>query len=293
MNTPRCIPLALSFATLLLVTYPTPIKAQLVDAESITEAQATNPTVRDDLDIYEDRMKKLDPLEPLNRSIFALNTFMDRLLIQHLARAYKDLVPQPAQNRVSDFLNNLAEPVIALNDFLQGDVKQGLTSLTRFFINSTFGLLGLFDVVGRHGLKRKPNDLDTTLRKWGIAAGPYIVLPLFGPSSFRNVIGDVGEFYVDPYNWYMRNTVKTEFAGTHGGYPIYIRRGMSALVQRADVLKITDKLDKTADPYAQYRILYLQSRRIIDAVEESAVPADIVTDSDNNSVQETSAETVN
>ncbi len=253
-----------------------PAAAQLVDAESVSAKQKTNPTGEQDLSVYEDRMKKLDPLEPLNRSIFALNTFLDRLLIHHLAMAYRELVPTMAQDRVSDFLNNLGEPVVALNDFLQGEFKQGLASLTRFCINSTFGLLGLVDVVGRAGLKRKANDLGTTLRKWGIASGPYIVLPILGPSSFRHLIGDVGEFYVDPYNWYMRNHITTKALGTHGGYQIYTRAAVRALVQRAEVLKITDKLDKTTDPYAQYRILYLQSRKVIDAIEESGVPEDIV-----------------
>ena len=255
--------------------------AQIVDDEVINVANPENPVISD-TSAYEDEVRRLDPLEPFNRAMFGLNTFMDRLFIQHMALAYRELVPQPVKNRVSDFMNNLSEPIIFFNDVLQGEFTKSLETLTRFVFNSTFGILGLFDVMGRAGLKRKPNDFETTFRRWGIASGPYIVLPLLGPSSFRNAIGDVAAYFTDPYNWSIRTTSRNEFLGTRGGAFIYARAGVDALIKRAQLLKITEKLDKTADPYAQYRILYLQSRKIINAIEDTAVPDDIVHDSQKN-----------
>lgn len=230
----------------------------------------------DEHELMTDQMETLDPLEPLNRVVFTLNTFVDGLLIRPLAYAYEDLVPVVVKNRVSSFIQNLGTPIVFLNDLLQGEGEQAMQSLMRFVLNSSFGLLGLFDVADDMGIDHKDNDFDSTFRRWGIGAGPYIVLPLFGPSSFRNVAGDAAEFFVDPYNWYMRTHHKKKFLGTKGGRPIHARTAVKALVKRHQYLKVTEQLDKTEDPYAQYRILYMQNRQIVDALEESAVPEDVI-----------------
>lgn len=235
----------------------------------------------EDEELYTDKMTDLDPLEPLNRCIFTLNTFVDGLLIRPLAYAYDDLVPNVMKSRVHSFIQNLGTPIVFVNDLLQGEGEQALNSLLRFVFNSTFGILGLFDVADDMGLDHKDNDFDQTFRRWGIGAGPYIVLPLFGPSSFRNIAGDTAEFFVDPYNWYMRTHYKKKFLGTKGGRQIYLRTAVRALLKRHQYLEVTEKLDKTEDPYAQYRILYMQNRQIVDALEESAIPENVIKNVDH------------
>ena len=256
-----------------------PLGIALTPSPSLSLAETrpgTEDAVLDDLTLYDDQMADRDPFEPLNRGVFVVNTFLDGLLLRPMAYAYEDLVPDVVKNRFSGVLNNLGAPIIFLNDLLQGEGQQAMNTLGRFFVNTVFGFLGLFDVASEIGLDRKSNDFDTTFRRWGIGAGPYIVLPLFGPSSFRNLVGDAAEYLTDPYNMYMRTHYRQKFLGTKGGKQIHARSGVRSLVKRHQVLNITDKLDTTEDPYAQYRILYMQNRKIIDAIEESAVPDDLI-----------------
>jgi len=224
--------------------------------------------VIEDPALYEDQMLERDPLEPLNRGIFVVNTFLDGLLIRPMAYAYEDLVADVLKDRVSNVLDNLASPIVFVNDILQGEGTQAMNTLMRFVINSTFGLLGIFDPASEIGLDLKKNDFGTTFRRWGIGAGPYIILPLFGPSCFRDLAGDTAGYFGDPYNWYMRVHHKKDW--------IYARLAVKGLVTRQQFLEVTEELDATADPYAQYRILYMQNRKIIDAIESSAVPDDII-----------------
>lgn len=224
--------------------------------------------VMEDPALYEDQMLEPDPLEPLNRGVFVVNTFLDGLLIRPMAYAYEDLVADVIKDRVSNVLRNLEAPIIFVNDLLQGEGVQAMNTLMRFVVNSTFGLLGLFDPASEMGLDLKENDFGTTMRRWGIGAGPYIVLPLYGPSSFRDAAGDVATYFTDPYYVHARIHKKRLLT--------YSRLGAKTLTTRHKLLNITDEMDKTADPYAQYRILYMQNRKIIDAIESSAVPDDII-----------------
>ncbi len=254
--------------------------AQMVDMDFLEKNQSQGAenieVITDEETLYKGKATVMDPFEPINRGIFHVNSVLDALLIRPLAYAYQDLVPDFTKDRLSSFLSNLRAPVIFVNDLLQGEIKQSLATLTRFLINSTFGFFGVLDVASYAGLEAKNNNFEETFRRWGIASGPYIVLPLFGPSSFRNLVGDVAEFFVDPYNWYMRNHHRKKFFGQRGGVPIYSRAAIVSLIAREKALAITEKLDKTEDPYAQYRILYMQNRLIINAIEESAVPDDVI-----------------
>ena len=224
--------------------------------------------VIEDPALYENQMLELDPLEPLNRGIFVVNTFLDGLLIRPMAYAYEDLVADVIKDRVSNVLSNLEAPITFVNDLLQGEGTQAMNTLMRFVVNSTFGLLGLFDPASEMGLDLKQNDFGTTMRRWGIGAGPYIILPLYGPSSFRDLTGDVATYFTDPYYVHARIHKKR--------FMTYSRLGAKGLTTRQKLLDITDEMDKTADPYAQYRILYMQNRKIIDAIESSAVPDDFI-----------------
>jgi len=237
--------------------------------------------VIEDPALYEDQMLELDPLEPLNRGIFVVNTFLDGLLIRPMAYAYEDLVADVIKDRVSNVLSNLEAPITFVNDLLQGEGTQAMNTFMRFVINSTFGLLGIFDPASEIGLDLKENDFGTTFRRWGIGAGPYIILPLLGPSSFRDLTGDVALYFTDPYYVHARIHKKR--------FLTYSRLGVKGLTARHKLLDVTDEMDKTADPYAQYRILYMQNRKIIDAIESSAVPDDIIAVSDDTAFETNSS----
>ena len=221
-------------------------------------------------DLYNQEIDAQDPFEPLNRGIFAVNTFVDGLLLKPLSYAYEDLVAVEIRSSVANFLNNLASPVTLANDILQIEPESAVKTLARFVINSTIGLLGLFDPAAEiFELYPEKRDFGQTLRKWGIGSGPYLVLPLLGPSSLRDVGGQVADYFIDPYNSYMRVHNKDKY--------IYYRTGATLLVKRQGMLKLTEDLDQTSDPYAQYRILYMQNRRMI-AMQDSfgLSPEDVV-----------------
>jgi Surface lipoprotein len=221
-------------------------------------------------DLYNHEVDVQDPFEPLNRGIFAVNTFVDGLLFKPLAYAYEDLVAVEIRSSVSNFFDNLASPVTLANDILQIEPESAVITLARFVINSTIGLLGLFDPAADiFELYPEKRDFGQTLRKWGFGSGPYLVLPLLGPASVRDAGGQLADYFIDPYNSYMRVHDKDRY--------IYFRTGATLLVKRQSLLKLTDELDRTPDPYAQYRILYMQNRKMIETHDSPGLsPDDVV-----------------
>lgn len=141
-----------------------------------------------------------DPLESVNRPISKFNQTFDRYLLKPIAKGYDTVAPEFVQDGVGNFFSNLKYPIVITNQFLQGKVKLGFQDTTRFLINSTFGVLGLFDVADKFGLEEHEEDFGQTLAVWGVGSGPYIVLPLLGPSNARDLVGRVGDYYVDPMN---------------------------------------------------------------------------------------------
>lgn len=194
-----------------------------------------------------------DPLEPLNRAIFHFNDFVDFLIIRPLAQIYRDATPTFIQNRVSNGLSNLYTPVIFLNDVLQLNFEHAFESLGRFIINSTVGLLGLFDVANEVGLPYHHEDFGQTLGRWGVDDGPYLVLPFFGASNPRDFVGLVVDWLTDPFNQYVRHRNYVSLG--------YIRTGANIVDLRAQAISFTDKVAQMNDPYAQYRMLYTQNRK--------------------------------
>ncbi len=130
-----------------------------------------------------------DPLEPLNRKIFAFNSVIDRAVIEPAARGYRALLPQFVRDRVRSIIDNLNEPLIFANNLLQLRIEAAGTTLGRFVTNSTVGLAGMFDQATAGGLLKQSGDFGQTLYKWGAGDGPYLVLPLLGPSNVRDGIG--------------------------------------------------------------------------------------------------------
>lgn len=193
-----------------------------------------------------------DPLEPLNRSIFKVNEAVDFIVLQPVAATYRQVVPDPLQEMVTNFLRNLATPVTLLNELLQGDWEGAEVAVTRFFLNSTVGLAGVIDIAGYNTpeLAHRSEDFGQTLGVWGVGDGPYLVLPLLGPSNLRDGFGRIVDTASDPLTYYDDET----FAWT--------RRGLSAVDARARTLDALDEIKRSSiDFYAAVRSLYWQNRR--------------------------------
>ncbi|HEU0188997.1 MAG TPA: VacJ family lipoprotein [Gallionella sp.] len=132
-----------------------------------------------------------DPLEPLNRSVYRFNDTMDKAVIKPVAQAYDKIMPATAKIMAGNFISNIDDAVVTLNDLLQFKFVQAASDGSRFLFNSTFGVLGLFDVASR--LEKHHEDFGQTLGYWGVGNGPYLVLPFLGPSTLRDATG----LYVD------------------------------------------------------------------------------------------------
>jgi phospholipid-binding lipoprotein MlaA len=140
-----------------------------------------------------------DPLERMNRAVFRSNRALDRAVIKPVAEGYRKVLPEFVRDRVRAFLNNLTEPRIFINDLLQVRLNSAGMTFARFLMNSTAGIGGLFDIASKHNLPRQSGDFGQTLYMWGLGDGPYLVLPIFGPSNVRDAIGLGVDLYADTY----------------------------------------------------------------------------------------------
>jgi phospholipid-binding lipoprotein MlaA len=196
-----------------------------------------------------------DPLEGVNRAVFEFNRVVDGLLIKPAAQIYRGVLPQQAQDSVRSFLRNLRTPAILVNDVLQGDMDRAGTTISRFLVNTTLGIGGLFDVAGDHlGIPFHDDDFGQTLAVWGVGEGPYLVLPILGPSNPRDVVGLASEWYLDPVNLYFTNVRDDDWVP-------WVRAGLTGVDARARSLDALDQLERTSlDYYAAIRSLYRQNR---------------------------------
>jgi len=194
-----------------------------------------------------------DPAEPANRAVFEINRGLDTAFLKPVATAYRDATPQFFQDRINDALDNLRAPVIFFNDMLQGEPERAIATLVRFMLNSSLGILGLNDVATEAGIPAHDEDFGQTLAVWGMPAGPYVMLPLFGPSNPRDAVGMVVDFLIDPFNIWAGNTNR-DFA-------IFSRSGTRAVDLRAVHMDVLDEIEKSSlDFYASIRSLYRQRR---------------------------------
>ncbi len=164
-----------------------------------------------------------DPFKPVNRKIFAFNQHLDRILLKPTAEAYTGLTPLPLRRGVSDFFSNLDDIKVILNESLQGRVRPALLETARFVVNSTLGMVGLVDVATPMGLRAHGAGFGETLGVWGVRSGPYIVLPLFGPSDVRDALGLGLDSFANPQS-YLSNpsalwgTYATQLVDTRSHY---------------------------------------------------------------------------
>jgi phospholipid-binding lipoprotein MlaA len=209
-----------------------------------------------------------DPLEGLNRAIFAFNEFVYKWTLTPAARGYNKVVPEGGRNTISRFFSNLGAPVVFANDLLQGQFTRAGTTAARFVINSTIGMLGFGDPAADMGLAKHSEDFGQTLAVWGLGEGFYLVLPLLGPSNPRDAVGKLFvDNYFDPLGYYLDNTDRSEWS--------YVRAGMNGFVTYADIVEDMDNLRQTSvDFYGALRSLYRQRRSAeIRNQEEGAVPS--------------------
>jgi len=194
-----------------------------------------------------------DPIEPFNRVMFEFNRGLDTLFLRPAATLYRGLVPPPIQDLVSNFLNNLKTPVVLLNDLLQGESERAMNTLSRFAINTTVGVLGFGDPATDMGYPDHSEDFGQTLASWGMGEGPYLVLPILGPSNPRDAVGKVVDVLTDPVWHYAQNTDKEYIPNE--------RFVAEAIDFRAANMEAIDDLEKTSlDYYAAVRSLYRQVR---------------------------------
>ncbi len=204
-----------------------------------------------------------DPLEETNRAIFAVNDALDQAVARPVAKAYRAVTPQLARDGVRNFLQNLRTPVNLANQLLQGDIEGAAGDLSRFAMNTTIGIGGLFDVAAETGLEHEHEDFGQTLAVWGFDHGPYFVLPLMGPSSLRDSTGLLVDILADPVRLYLFNTDQHEWA--------YARTGATFLSTREELLDVIDDLRANSfDYYAAMRSAYIQHRAAL--VRDEAEP---------------------
>jgi phospholipid-binding lipoprotein MlaA len=207
-----------------------------------------------------------DPLEPMNRYFFEVNMFLDEMLMKPFAGYYNIALPQVAKDGIRGVLRNLNSPVILANDLFQGEGHRAGVTAGRFLINTTAGLGGIFDVAKRFGMTYHDEDFGQTLAVWGSSEGPYLMLPVMGPSNPRDAAGTVVDKFLDPMT-YVGYIYDVDYINT-------IRGGLEAVDTRARNLQAMDELKKgSIDFYATVRSLYRQHRN--DAIRNGKEEDDL------------------
>lgn len=190
-----------------------------------------------------------DPYEPFNRAMFDVNMALDKAVLRPAAYVYREGMPDNAKDILKNFLDHLRTPVIFANDIFQGEFERAGITLVRFGINSGIGFFGATDIAGELGFRRHDEDFGQTLAVHGAGEGPYLMLPLFGPSNPRDALGLVVDFFLDPFG-YVDNTAFG--LGRTGG------RAIDTRARRWDTI---EELERTSlDYYATVRSLYRQRR---------------------------------
>jgi phospholipid-binding lipoprotein MlaA len=193
-----------------------------------------------------------DPFEPANRDVFALNQGIDRAALKPAATVYKEAVPDWMQASVSNFFANLSSPRIIVHSLLQGKPGEAGQETLRFFLNTTLGLAGLFDPAADADLPKHNEDLGQTLGVWGVPPGPFLMMPLLGPTTLRDLPSSIVDRLTEPLYWY-----------SGGSNARWTALGLSVLDTRAGLLPLDATLAKVYDPYGFIRDAFLQRRQYL------------------------------
>jgi phospholipid-binding lipoprotein MlaA len=199
--------------------------------------------------VPKDQRDPRDPFESANRSIYRFNERVDRAVLRPTARAYRRVVPQFVRTSVGNFFSNINDVRVVINNALQGKFTTAYADFGRVAINTTLGVVGLFDIASEAGIEKHQEDFGQTLGWYGVPDGPYIMLPLFGPSNVRDTVGWGVDWFTDPITYV--DPTGTQLGLTGGRF----------VNRRADLLDATDVLKTTLDPYQFARDAYIQRRR--------------------------------
>lgn len=200
-----------------------------------------------------------DPFEPLNRKVYRFNEVVDNAAVKPIAKGYRKVVPAPVRRGFANLFNNFRTPASAFNNFLQGKPKRGFNELGRFLFNTTLGIGGIFDVASAGGMESYEEGFSETLAVWGLPEGPYLVLPMLGPSSTLDTAGLPVDYYTD-INTYLKAGIKDR---------LYLFRLVD---KRARLLSAETLLDDSNDPYIALRESYRQNREF--KIYDGEPPAD-------------------
>ncbi|WP_151671466.1 VacJ family lipoprotein [Nitrincola schmidtii] len=190
-----------------------------------------------------------DPWEGFNRAVFNFNEGLDRAVLKPVTQGYRYVTPQIAQTGVNNFFENLKDVRTMFNNLFQGKVHNALEDFSRITFNTTFGLGGLIDVATPMGIAKNNEDFGQTLGYWGVSSGPYVVLPLFGPSTVRDTVGMVPDWYIDPLYYVDDNSTRV---------PLRVLRVIDTRSQLLDAERII-----SGDRYSFIRDAYLQRREFL------------------------------
>lgn len=192
-----------------------------------------------------------DPYEDFNRQMFAFNEGLDQAVLEPLAHGYRTVTNEPVREGVGNFASNLNEPLTFVNHVLQGKLPDAGATFGRFVINSTVGIAGIFDPASSMGVQRTKEDFGQTLGTWGVESGPFLVLPVIGPTNPRDLTGMGGDMALNPLNY-------PEFKNDDA-----IRLGIAALGginAREGAIEVVEELRNQVDPYTTVRRLYGRTR---------------------------------
>jgi phospholipid-binding lipoprotein MlaA len=207
-----------------------------------------------------------DPYEGFNRKMWSFDETLDKNLMKPVAKGYIKVMPHPVRSGLHNALSNVTEPFSFINALLQAKPHRALRTFGRFMINSTLGIGGLMDVAGKDGLKQAPEDLGQTFAVWGVKKSPYLVLPLYGPTTIRDGAGTIASQWVDPYRIVIRKEL--------GTWPAFGLTAFEFVDARANLIDTgaDTLLETSADSYAVVRSAYLQRRQamIEDRDDDSA-----------------------
>lgn len=198
--------------------------------------------------VPEERRDARDPIEPFNRSMYELNSTLDQYIARPLTRGYTKITPDPVESGVSNFFENLTYPTTIVNDALQLKPKPMLQALARLLVNSTVGIGGLFDPATQMGIPTGDEDFGQTLGHWKVPPGPYLVVPIFGPSNLRDTAGDLVDQYSTPRHYLNDPWLQWGLWG------------FEQIDERASLLGADEVLNRTYDPYVFVRNAYFQRR---------------------------------
>lgn len=192
-----------------------------------------------------------DPFERVNRATYKFNDSVDRAVLKPVAKGYKKVTPRFVQTGVSNFFDNLGQPSVIVSDLLQAKFRPALSDTARFVLNTTVGIGGFLDPASAAGLEGSDEDLGQAFGKWGIGPGPYLMLPLMGPSDFRDAVAAGGEVFLDPVHYVERDAWR------------YGITGLGVIDIRVGLLDTDQALSQTFDKYGFIRNAYLQRREYL------------------------------